>query len=316
MYAIVTGSAGFIGSHVSERLLAQGFDVHGVDCLTPYYDPDVKRGNLRELEANDRFTSVEADLRTADLEELIDGADVVYHLAAQPGVRGSWADGFQRYVEHNVLATQRLLEAARTTDLSRLVYASSSSVYGNAERYPCQESDEPSPHSPYGVTKMSAEHLCRAYADNFGLETVSLRYFTVYGPRQRPEMAASRLIESALTGEPFPLFGDGSAVRDFTYVGDIARATVDAGLADVPAGEVMNVGGGAPVSVAQLIDLVAEATGHEVPVDQHGASPGDVQRTGGDTSRVGEVLEWEPHTDLAEGVRRQVQAQSHELALA
>jgi UDP-glucuronate 4-epimerase len=313
---IVTGAGGFIGSHVTERLLRAGHDVVGVDALTPYYDPDIKRDNLRQFRDDPRFTHRQHDLRTDDLAPLIADADVVYHLAAQPGVRGSWSQGFEVYAQHNVLATQRLLEAARATGLGRLVYASSSSVYGNSSSYPCLETDPTAPYSPYGVTKLAAEHLCRAYAENFGLSTVSLRYFTVFGPRQRPEMATSRLIDSALTGEPFPLFGDGSAVRDFTYVGDIADATIDAGLADVPAGAVANVGGGAPVSVAELIDLVGQEAGRPVPVERRGASPGDVRRTGSTTEVARDLLDWEPKVSLAEGVRRQIATRAEQLVAA
>jgi UDP-glucuronate 4-epimerase len=305
MHAIVTGAAGFIGSHVSELLLRRGLRVTGIDCFTPYYDPAIKRRNVAELEGWDGFRLVEADLRDADLIDLLAGADLVYHLAAQAGVRGSWAGGFEEYAEHNVIATQRLLEASRRTSVRRVTYASSSSVYGNAMRYPTTEADLPQPYSPYGVTKMAAEQLCVAYAENFGLQTASLRYFTVYGERQRPEMAISRLIDAALTGTPFPLFGDGRAVRDFTYVGDIARATVDAGLEDLPAGAVMNVGGGDPVSMSELIDVVAEAVGRPVPIEQQPSAPGDVTRTGGDTSRAAELLGWRPQVGLAEGVDRQ-----------
>lgn len=308
MYAIVTGAGGFIGSHTAEGLLRLGHRVLGLDCLTPYYDPATKRDNLLTLQAFPRFEFLELDLRTGDLEELFGDADVVYHLAAQPGVRGSWSHGFEVYAQHNIMATQRLLEAARAAEVGRVVYASSSSVYGNAASYPCLETDPQQPFSPYGVTKLAAEQLCCAYAENFGLHTASLRYFTVYGPRQRPEMAISRLIDSALTKTSFPLYGDGSAVRDFTYVGDIARATIDAGLADVPPGEVMNVGGGSPVSISQVVEHVSNAVGAPVPIDQLSTSPGDVGRTGGVTDKARYWLEWEPHVSLLEGIRHQVSA--------
>jgi UDP-glucuronate 4-epimerase len=316
MHAIVTGTAGFIGSHVAERLLEHGSHVRGIDCFTPYYDTAIKHRNVAALRRWDRFELVAADLRTAPLDDLLAGADVVYHLAAQAGVRGSWADGFQEYAEHNVIATQRLLEAARRASVRRVVYASSSSVYGNAGRYPTTEDDAPSPFSPYGVTKMAAEQLCCAYAENFGLSTASLRYFTVYGERQRPEMAVSRLIDAALTGRTFPLFGDGNAVRDFTYVGDIARATVDAGTADLPSGVVMNVGGGDPVTMNELITVVADAVGRSVPVERRATSPGDVRRTGGVTDLAARFLGWRPEISLAEGVRRQSSWQAEQLVAA
>lgn len=312
MNVVVTGVAGFIGSHVADGLLARGHQVRGLDCLTPYYDPLIKWDNLVPLRRHPRFEFEQFDLRDGNIEQAIGDADVVYHCAAQPGVRGSWAHGFEVYAQHNILATQRLLEAARTTDLRRLVYSSSSSVYGNAATYPCHESAPTRPFSPYGVTKLAAEQLCRAYAENFGLETVSLRYFTVYGPRQRPEMAISRLIKSALSGEPFPLYGDGSAVRDFTYVGDIAAATIAAGFAEVPAGTVANVGGGSPVSMAELIDVTSDAVGVPVPIERQPVSPGDVSRTGGDTEHAHRLLEWEPRVPLAEGIRNQIASREYQ----
>lgn len=225
MYAmrhLVTGAAGFIGSQLVEALLGAGEEVVGLDAFTPYYDRSQKEANLADVRDQPCFQLIEADLRDADLESLLAGVNVVYHQAAQPGVRLSWSEGFAAYDGCNVLATQRLLEACRATGVDRVVYASSSSVYGNADYYPVTEADLPRPHSPYGVTKLAAEHLCSLYAANYGLSTVSLRYFTVFGPRQRPDMAFHRLIEGALVGDPFPLYGDGSHVRDFTF-GTAAR---------------------------------------------------------------------------------------------
>ena len=219
MRALVTGGAGFIGSHLAERLLDDGHQVRIVDCLTDYYDVAQKLANLELV--GDRAEVLDLDLRTADVRSLVTDRDVVFHLAAQPGVRLSWADGFPAYDSCNVLATQRLLEACRGTSLSRFVYASSSSVYGDAERYPTLETDLPRPRSPYGVTKMAGEHLCTLYASAWQIPTVSLRYFTVYGPRQRPDMAFHRLCQSVITGDAFPLYGDGSQIRDFTFVDDV-----------------------------------------------------------------------------------------------
>ena len=200
MRTVVTGAAGFVGSTLVDRLLARGDAVVGIDCLTPYYDPASKRANLVGAHAQSEFRLVEVDLRDAVLEPLLDGADVVFHQAAQPGVRPSWADGFAEYAAHNVVATQRVLEAARRVGVGRLVYASSSAVYGNQPRFPTTETDLPRPHSPYGVTKLAAEHLCGVYAANWGLSTVALRYFTVFGPRQRPDMSIYRLCEAAAHG--------------------------------------------------------------------------------------------------------------------
>ena len=302
MRAVVTGVAGFIGSTLADRLLADGWSVVGVDCFTPYYDVAVKRSNLPA-----GVTLVEADLRTAGLVELLEGIDVVFHQAAQPGVRLSWSDGFGDYVSHNVLATQRLLEAARAVGLPRLVYASSSSVYGNAARYPTTEDDLPAPHSPYGVTKLAAEHLCGLYAANWGVPTVSLRYFTVYGPRQRPDMAFHRLCESALGQTPFPLYGDGGAVRDFTFVDDVVAANVAAAAADVAPGTVVNVAGGGEAVMSEVIDLVGELAGQPVPIDRQPAQAGDVDRTGGSIERAAALLGWSPTVGLHAGLAAQLE---------
>ena len=308
MTHLVTGVAGFIGSQLAEALLDEGHDVVGVDAFTPYYDRGQKDANLAALHDRSGFRLVEADLRDVDLDALFDGIDVVYHQAAQPGVRLSWSDGFQTYDECNVLATQRLLEAARTASTPpRVVYASSSSVYGNAQRYPVLETDLPRPHSPYGVTKLAGEHLCNLYAHNYGLATVSLRYFTVYGPRQRPDMAHHRLIEAALDQSSFPLYGDGSHVRDFTFVGDVVRANVLAGTADVAPGTVVNICAGGSTVMRDLIDAVGDAVGQPVPVDEKDEQPGDVHRTGGSNDLAAAELGWKPRTSLADGIAAQVE---------
>ncbi len=306
MTHLVTGAAGFIGSQLAEALLDEGHDVVGVDAFTPYYDRAIKESNLASLRDRPGFRFIEEDLRDGDLDELLGGVEVVYHQAAQPGVRLSWSDGFATYDTCNVLATQRVLEAARQCGVGRVVYASSSSVYGNAGSYPVTETDLPRPHSPYGVTKLAAEHLCGLYAANHGLSTVSLRYFTVYGPRQRPDMAFHRLIEGALDQEPFPLFGDGSHVRDFTYVGDVVRANVLAGTADVAPGTVVNVCAGGSTVLRDVIDAVGEAVGSRVPIEQHSEQAGDVQRTGGSNAAARRLLGWEPQTTLADGIAAQV----------
>lgn len=306
MKVLVTGAAGFIGSSLVDELLAAGHTVVGVDMLTSYYDVAQKQGNLGGALTHPEFSLVEADLRTADVRDLLDGIDVVFHQAAQPGVRSSWADGFEEYVQQNVLATQRLLEAARSTHLNRFVYASSSSVYGQAARYPTMETDVPAPTSPYGVTKLAAEHLVSLYAANFDVPGVSLRYFTVYGPRQRPDMALHRLIEAARGGSPFPLFGDGSHIRDFTYVGDVVRANLAAGTADVPPGTILNVAGGGSTTMSELIAMVGEEVGVPVPLDVLPGQPGDVHQTGGDITAIGEALGWQPQTPLRDGIKAQV----------
>jgi UDP-glucuronate 4-epimerase len=305
-HVVVTGAAGFVGSHLVDALLARGDQVRGIDCFTPYYDPDAKRANLAEALTNPAFTLVEADLCDADLTALVDGTDTVYHQAAQPGVRLSWSDGFGEYATHNVLATQRLLEAARDTEVRRFVFASSSSVYGNQERYPTVETDLPRPYSPYGVTKLAAEHLCGLYAENWGVSTVSLRYFTVFGPRQRPDMSIHRLCEAVLTGASFPRFGDGRQVREFTYVGDIVAANLAAADADVPAGAVANIAGGGEIVLNHLIDLVGELAGTEVEIEDHPAQAGDAKRNGGATDRARALLGWEPTVSLRDGIAAQL----------
>ncbi len=234
MQALVTGCAGFIGSRLTDTLLARGVAVRGIDAFTTYYDPAVKHANVSAAQESPRFELIDGDLNQLDLPLVLDGVDVVYHLAGQPGVRVSWSDGFSQYVTLNVLATQRLLEATRQHPVPRLVYASSSSIYGNAVRYPTTEADVPHPHSPYGVTKLAAEHLCSLYADNWGVPTVSLRYFSVYGPRQRPDMGFSRFFDAIQSGRPLPIYGTGRQIRDFTFVGDVVDATIAAGTAGRP----------------------------------------------------------------------------------
>jgi UDP-glucuronate 4-epimerase len=303
MRVLVTGAAGFIGSHLVETALAAGHTVVGLDAFTDYYDVEVKRSNVGPLLTDDRFTLVEADLQTDDLAPLVDGADVVFHLAGQPGVRLSWSDGFVDYVGRNVLATQRLLEAARTARVGRIVYASSSSVYGNAAEYPTHEAMLPAPHSPYGVTKLAGEHLCGLYAANWGTPTTVLRYFTVYGPRQRPDMGLHRFISAALDERPLPLFGDGEQIRDFTYVGDVVAATLAAGTTDLPPGTVLNVAGGGSITVNALLDLLGEVAERPLTIDRQPDQPGDVRITGGSVARARELLGWEPRVGIAEGVR-------------
>jgi UDP-glucuronate 4-epimerase len=305
--ALVTGSAGFVGSNLADALLARGDTVIGVDCFTPYYDEATKRDNVATALASPAATFVEADLRTADLDPLLDGVDVVFHQAAQAGVRLSWSGGFADYLAHNVLATQRLLEAAhRRGNDCRVVYASSSSVYGNQARYPVTEADLPRPYSPYGVTKLAGEHLCGLYAENWGVPTVALRYFTVFGPRQRPDMSIHRLCEAVLSGEPFPRYGDGEQVREFTYVGDIVAANLAAAGNAVAPGTCMNIAGGGEITLNELIALVEELAGAPVAIEERPAAAGDARRNGGATERARALLGWEPTVSLREGIARQL----------
>jgi UDP-glucuronate 4-epimerase len=303
---VVTGAGGFVGSHLVETLLARGDTVVGIDCFTPYYDPGAKRQNLDRACDHAAFTLVDADLRDTDLMPVLEGVDTVFHQAAQPGVRLSWSDGFGEYASHNVLATQRLLEAARDSEVRRIVYASSSSVYGNQDRYPTVETDLPRPYSPYGVTKLAAEHLCGLYAENWGLHTIALRYFTVFGPRQRPDMSIYRLCEAALTGATFPRFGDGEQIREFTYVADIVAANLCAADAVVEAGTVVNIAGGGEITLNELIRSVGELAGTAVGIEDHPAQAGDARRNGGATDRARALLGWEPEVGLRDGIASQL----------
>jgi nucleoside-diphosphate-sugar epimerase len=304
---LVTGAAGFIGSHLSEALLARGHRVRGFDALTEFYDPARKRANLTPLLASADFEFVEDDLLTADLTPALDGVRAIAHLAGEPGVSSSWGPSFARYVDRNVLATQRLLEAACARPVGRFVYASSSSVYGgNAEALVAR--GEPRPLSPYGVSKLAGEALVGAYAMAYGLSTVSLRYFSVYGPRQRPDMAAHRFIEALLDGRPLTVFGDGSQARDFTYVGDIVAATVRALTADLPPAAVLDVASGNPVTVSELIGCLNEMLRiTKAPVQQRDERRGDVPRTEGNIATTRAHLGWAASTDLRTGLRRQLQ---------
>jgi UDP-glucuronate 4-epimerase len=305
MKTLVTGVAGFVGSTLARRLLADGHDVVGVDALTDYYDPRLKRDNLRDID-HPRLRLVEADLNEVDLPALLVDVEVVYHQAGQPGVRKSWGTDFDGYTRGNVNATQKLLEAAlRAPRLTRFVYASSSSVYGNALRYPTEETDRPQPLSPYGVTKLAAEHLCVLYAQNHGLPTVSLRYFTVYGPRQRPDMAFTRFCTAVRDGAEIPVFGTGEQVRDFTYVDDVVEANLRVAAADVPAGAVFNVAGGTSTTVNEVIDLLAEISGRTPVVRRGDPVPGDVERTGGSTAAIRAAVGWAPAVPLREGLEEQ-----------
>ncbi|MFL5798042.1 MAG: NAD-dependent epimerase/dehydratase family protein [Actinomycetota bacterium] len=303
MRALVTGVAGFVGSRLAWQLLEQRHEVRGVDALTPYYDQSAKRDNLAPLLRDANFSFDEADLRMAPLDELV-AVDVVFHLAAQPGVRASWGDTFADYVGHNVLATQRLLEACRTTG-TRVVLASSSSVYGEAERHPTPEDVVPRPVSPYGVTKLAAEQLLTAYTANFGLFGVALRYFTVYGPGQRPDMAFHRFIRAALAGETIEVYGDGEQTRDVTFVDDAVAATIAAASVADPS-DPINVGGGLQVALNEVLGAIERLTGRDLHIERREAAPGDVRHTSADLGRARRLLGYAPSVDLEEGLRREI----------
>ncbi len=304
MKTLVTGAAGFIGSHLCESLLADGHEVVGVDAFIPYYPREVKESNLGGARAQAGFRLVEGRLQELDLAPLLDGAAQVFHLAAQAGVRASWGRDFEVYTENNVLATQRLLEAAVAAGTPRLVYASSSSVYGDARELPLREAGACQPVSPYGVTKLAAEHLCVLYERNFGLPTVSLRYFTVYGPRQRPDMAFHRFLRAARDEAPITLYGDGSQTRDFTFVADIVRATRAAAEAGRP-GCVYNVGGGERVAMSDVLTRIEHVTGRPLRVERQPAQKGDMRDTFADTAAARRDLGFASTLDLDEGLARE-----------
>jgi len=302
MNALVTGGAGFIGSHLSERLLSQGARVTAIDAFTDFYPRPLKERNLERLRGRDGYKFIEGDLRQLDLPALLDGITHVFHLAAQAGVRRSWGAEFQVYTGLNIDATQRVLEACVGKPIERLVYASSSSVYGDEVEIPMVETALPQPVSPYGVTKLAAEQLCYLYYFNYQVPTVSLRYFTVYGPRQRPDMGFNRFFTAILNGKPLVQFGDGLQTRDFTFVADAAKATADAAVRGVP-GRVYNIGGGARVSLKEVFDLIARVSGRKVTIDHQPPQKGDMRDTYADTTRARTDLGFQPSVTLEEGLR-------------
>ncbi len=299
--ALITGAAGFIGSHLSERLVADGWRVRGIDCFTDYYDPSLKERNLRGLANEPRFDLERVDLRTADLGKYMKEADAVWHLAAQAGVRASWGKEFETYTTINIQATQRMLEAALEAKPDRFVYASSSSVYGEAPEFPAAETSATNPISPYGVSKLAGEHLAVLYNKSFGIPTVSLRYFTVYGPRQRPDMGFHRFYRMIYGGEPVTVYGDGEQTRDFTYIADVTTANFLAGTVGRP-GAVYNVNGGSRASVLEVLSIMEEATGREVQRDFLPKQKGDPLHTGGDPSKARTELGFQPEVDLRTGL--------------
>jgi UDP-glucose 4-epimerase len=313
--ALVTGAAGFIGSHLTSALLDRGAEVTGLDCFTDYYPRPIKDANLEVNRRRSGFQFVEDSLQTASLDRLLDGATHVFHLAAQAGVRKSWGRDFRVYTENNVDATQRLLEACVGRPLHRFVYASSSSVYGDNVTIPMREDALPQPVSPYGVTKLAAEQLCYLYQVNHGVPTASIRYFTVYGPRQRPDMAFNRFIRAALKGEPITLYGDGEQTRDFTFVTDAVAATIAAGERGVP-GRAYNVGGGSRVSVNHVLDIVAGLAGRPLDIRREGSQKGDMRDTCADTSRARADLGFAPRVSLEDGLEAEYRWLSTTPALA
>lgn len=304
--SIVTGTAGFVGSHLVEALLSQGQQVIGVDHFNDYYNPGLKRKNISSFENHPNFNLIEADIQSVDWAALLADAEVVYHQAAQAGVRASWGDGFRAYTERNINATQVLLEAAKEAKhLKRFVFASSSSVYGNAETLPTSESVCPQPVSPYGMTKLASEHLCGLYHKNFGVPVASLRYFTVYGPRQRPDMAFHKFFRTILLDEPIPIYGDGQQTRDYTFISDVVAANLAAATAPAAVGEVFNIGGGSRVVLTEVLDTMEKIVGRPIRRNHVEAAKGDARHTGADVSKAQKLLGYQPKVSLPEGLRKE-----------
>ena len=301
MKALVTGAAGFIGSHLTASLLDKGAAVVGVDCFTDYYPREIKEQNVAENRLREGFRFAETRLQDADLPALLNDVTHVFHLAAQAGVRKSWGSDFRTYTDNNIDATQRLLEACVGRPLTRFVYASSSSVYGDNAAIPMREDALPQPVSPYGVTKLSAEQLGYLYYVNFNVPATAVRYFTVYGPRQRPDMAFHKFIKAAIKGEEIVLYGDGEQTRDFTFVSDAVAATIAAGERGVP-GRAYNVGGGSRVSMNQVITLIEEVAGRPMKVRREETQKGDMRDTYADTTLARTDLGFEPKVSLKEGI--------------
>jgi len=309
--ALVTGCAGFIGSHLTERLLMDGTRVTGIDSFEDYYPREMKEANLVTARDNTGFELIESNILglaeetgSRSLDDIVESVDVVYHLAAQPGVRASWGEMFHVYADNNVLATQVLLESCKRVGIESFVYASSSSVYGDTDVLPMREDARCQPYSPYGVTKLAAEHLAGLYTRNFGLHTVSLRFFTVYGPRQRPDMAFRKFIEAALAGDTIRVFGDGGQTRDFTYVSDIVDGIMAA--PNAPSGTVANLAGGSRVSLSEALEVLEEAAGVPLSIEKGETQPGDMRDTWASIDTAREHLGYEPKVGLEQGLAAEV----------
>jgi len=303
---IVTGAAGFIGSHLVEALLERGETVIGIDELNDYYDPDLKRKNLTQALEHSQFKLIEDNILNLDWSTLLQETEVVFHQAAQAGVRASWGQDFHFYTERNLNATQVMLEAAKAAkDLKRFVYASSSSIYGNAETLPTPETTCPQPVSPYGITKLAAEQLCWQYHQNFAVPATALRYFTVYGPRQRPDMAFHKFFRAILKQQPIGIYGDGQQTRDFTFISDAIAANLAAATVPDAVGEAFNVGGGSRVVLNEVLDQMEAVVGSKIQRTYQERARGDARDTSAEISKAQKILQYTPQVKLEEGLRRE-----------
>lgn len=303
---IVTGAAGFIGSQLTETLLKQGDEVIGIDEFNDYYDPALKRKNVAHLHWFPGFELIEGNIQFLNWQTLLKDVEVVYHQAAQAGVRASWGQGFRAYTERNISSTQILLEAAKDAKhLKRLVFASTSSVYGDAETLPTHEKICPAPVSPYGITKLAAERLCGLYQKNFGVPFVALRYFTVYGPRQRPDMAFHKFFKSILQDEAIPIYGDGLQTRDFTFISDAVAANLAAASVPKAVGEIFNIGGGSRVVLKEVLDTMEEIVGKPIKRNHIEKAMGDARHTAADVSKAQRILGYQPKVALREGLMQE-----------
>ena len=303
---IVTGVAGFIGSHLAETILQQGDRIIGVDGINDYYDVKQKKANVAHLKQYSGFKFIKADIQELDWSELLPDVDVIYHQAAQAGVRASWGDSFRHYTERNINATQVILEAARKANsLQRFVYASTSSVYGNAETMPTDETVPPQPVSPYGITKLAAERMCWLYHQNFNVPITALRYFTVYGPRQRPDMAFHKFFKAAIKDEAISIYGDGQQTRDFTFVSDAVAANLAAATVPEAVGEIFNIGGGSRAVLMDVLATMEKVIGHPIKKEYVARARGDARHTSADISKAKSILGYNPQVPLAEGLAKE-----------
>ncbi len=303
---VVTGVAGFIGSHLAEALLKQGITVIGIDQFNDYYDPQLKYQNIVNLKEFSQFKLIKADVEKLDWQQLLQSVDVVYHLAAQTGVRASWGKGFLNYTTRNINATQIILEAAKEVkSLKRIVYASSSSIYGDAATMPTPETLCPQPVSPYGITKLAGERLCWLYQQNFGVRVTALRYFTVYGPRHRPDMAFHKFFKAAMDNDAISIYGDGQQTRDYTFVSDIVAANMAAAEVPEAIGEAFNIGGGSRVTLIELLEIMEQVMGRPIRRDYIEQAKGDARHTSADITKAKKVLGYAPQVSLTEGLTRE-----------